>query len=269
MRQACAVFAVAALIVLFAGCGTGGHPRRDAVNRYFDRVDAAQAVLGRERGPVSEAFHHFSTTHNSPAEVRALARARFDIKVAREKLQTIGPPVEARQIHADLIKIFTLQLGVATELVETSRFVPRYVKALAPLRPAGIALSMELRATKAWKPIAVAFERYRASLASVLSRLDELSAPPTLSPGLNAERAALRRSVALCVSIGAAVTAHNAPAATVGIRELSSLGASNAASIARQDQITAARDYNARLRQLSTLALKVAKNRERMVKALG
>jgi hypothetical protein len=257
------------VVLAVAGCGGASHPRRDAVNRYFDRVDAAQRELARERGPISEAFRKFSAARNSPAELQELQRARTMIDAARKRVLAIHPPVEARQLHADLIRVFTLQLSVAVELVEMSRFVPRYAKALAPLRPASVALSTDLRATKAWKPIAVAFERYRASLESVLARLDKLSAPRTLRPGLNAQRAALRRSVALCVSIGAALVVRDSTAVSAGIRELSNLGASNAAKIARQEQLAAARAYNARLGQISTLALKIGKKRDSLVKALG
>lgn len=272
MRSSRVVFptaAMVAVVVALAACGGAGQPRRDAVNQYFDRVDAAQSSLRRESGPIKQAFGSFSAAHNTRAEVLALRHARTEIAATRDKVRAIRAPDEARLLQRDLVTLFTLQADVAGELVEMSRFVPLYASTLAPLSAASTALSAEVRGAKAWKRIAAAFDRYRESLAAVVTRLDALAAPPTLRPGLNAERKAIRAGMAICVSIGVALAAHDGAATSNGIRKLSGLGASNVAITARQAQIGAARAYNARLEQIAFLTAKIAKGRERLVASLG
>ena len=252
-----------------AGCGGQSHARRDAVNAYFDRVDAAQLQVRLHAGPTEKAFAHFSTAHNSKSETRALVRANALLERTRAKLQRVQPPEDARRIHADLVRLYGLESDVARELVAMTRFVPRYDAALVPLTPAHTGLAAGLKSAKGWKKIAGAFEQYRLSLAGVLARLGRLSAPPTLRPALEAERVALRRSVALCVSIESSLEKHNAKKTAAGITALSSLGTQTSAARVRGELVAAAKSYNARLARISSLNVRIGRERNALVGTLG
>ncbi len=139
MRTATAAILVGAT-VLVAGCGAN-HDRRDAVNRYFDRVDAAQAQVRLEAGPIEKAFAGFSTVHNSKSEMRALVRAHTVLALTWAKVRRVQPPEDARPLHADLVLLYSLQVDVARALVAMTRFVPRYQAALEPLKPAHATLA--------------------------------------------------------------------------------------------------------------------------------
>jgi len=126
-------------VVALAGCGGGGHERRDAVNSYFDRVQRAQAPLRNQRGPIELAFRRFSIDRNPPTEVKALAHARKVVDGVRGDVRAIEPPPEARQVHADLVRMLDLEASVANELLWTARYLPQARAAMSPLGPAGAA----------------------------------------------------------------------------------------------------------------------------------
>lgn len=267
MRTAGAVILVAVATVV-AGCG-GSHARRDAVNRYFDRVDAAQAQVRREAVPIEKAFAHFSSVRNTQSETHALVHAHAVLERALTNVQLVRPPADATPVYTDLVRLYGLQAGVAAELVAMTRFVPQYDAALVPLKPTHATLVSDLKAAKGWAKIGKAFERYRLALAGVVARLGRLSAPSTLRPAFEAERSTLARSVGLCTSIEAALAQHDAKRTSTGIRALSGLGTEKAVVRARRDQIAAAKAYNARLTRIASLAAKIGRERDKLVLKLG
>jgi hypothetical protein len=268
MRAAGAVVLVAATVIV-AGCGGANHTRRDAVNAYFDRVDAAQVQIRLQAGPIEKAFAKFSTVHNSKSEMRALASANVMLDRTWVKLKRVRPPADARRVHADLVNLYGLEADVARELVAMTHFVPRYDALLAPLSPAHTTLAGDLKTAKGFKQIAAAFERYRLSLAGVLAQLRRLSAPPTLRPALEAESAALARSVGLCSSIEKALERHNAKQTAAGITALSGLGTQTSAARVRNQLAAAAKAYNTRLARISSLTVKIGRERNALVGELG
>jgi mono/diheme cytochrome c family protein len=137
---------LAAAIVL-AGCGGGnqGNERRDAVNAYFDRVDRAEAGLVGSSGEIDRAFRGFTLTGNSANEVHELTFARNRIASALRRVQAIDPPREARRLHADVVQLLLLQHAAAAELLAVVNYEPSFRHALAPLSPAGKALSHDIR----------------------------------------------------------------------------------------------------------------------------
>jgi cytochrome c6 len=142
--------------VALAGCGGGSsqaNQRRDAVNAYFDRVDRAQSSLLASAGEIDRAFHNFRLTGNSASELHELAFARDRVGTTLQRVRTIEPPAEARRLHADLVRLLTLQRDVAAELLRVAIYQPQLTRALAPLAPAGKVLASDIRqAAKAQPP---------------------------------------------------------------------------------------------------------------------
>lgn len=268
MRAAGAVILIAAVVVL-SGCGGGNHARRNAVNEYFDRVDAAQTPVRLEAGPIQQAFARFSTVHNTKSEMRALVRAQTLLERVQRKVQRVRPPGDARRIHADLVRLYGMQAGVASELVAMTHFVPRYEAALVPLKPAHAALTTDLKAAKGWRKIAAAFGRYRSSLAVVLAGIARLSPPATLRPAFEAERTALQRSTVLCASIENALAKHDVKKTAAGVQALAGLGAETSVARVQRAQLAAAKAYNARLARISSLTTQIGRERNQLVGSLG
>lgn len=268
MRAAGAVILVGATIVV-AGCGGGNHDRRNAVNTYFDRVDAAQLQVRLQTVPIENAFARFSTVHNSKSETRALVRADAMLERTLVKLKHVRPPADAQRVHADLVQLYGLEAGVAHELVAMTGFVPRYDAALTPLKPAHTTLTSGLKTAKGWQEIAAAFERYRVSLAGVLVQLRRLSSPTTLRPAFDGESAALVRSIALCASIERALEKHDAKLTAAGISALSGLGTQTSAARVQREMTAAAKAYNARLARIASLNVRIGRERNALVGELG
>ena len=267
MRRA-RIGVVAVLVVLLAGCGGGGgHPRRDAVNAYFVRVDNAEAPLLNRRVAVNNALRSFSMSKNAPAEVKALKQAQAQILAAERRVDAIEPPADARKIHADLLALLRLEASLTGDLILTAGYTPELKRALAPTAPAGTALAKELRAAKGWSAQADAFATYRTVLEPVVAKLDTLKAPPVLAPTLKGQRAVLRRRIELSAAVESALRKKDVKAANAAISSLFAIGPD--AVRTRNAEIAAARAYNVRIARISVLTAAVARERERLVKAIG
>jgi hypothetical protein len=88
-----------------------------------------------------------------------------------------------------------------------------------------------------------------------------------LAPTLEGERAALRRRIALSATVESALRKKDVKAANAAISSLFAIGSDAART--RNAEIAAARAYNARIARVSVLTAAVAKERERLVKAIG
>ena len=99
-------------------------------------------------------------THNSPAEIAALAHAHTAISEALRRVRAIPPPRDARALHRDIVALLNDEESVAGELVQASRFGPSFATALLPLRGAASRLGHDLaavnRSAAAAKPVATA-----------------------------------------------------------------------------------------------------------------
>jgi len=267
MRRA-RIGVVAVLVALLAGCGGGAaHPRRDAVNAYFVKVDAAEAPLLNRRVAIENALRTFSMSTNPPAEVKALKQAQAEILAAERRVAAIEPPADALKIHADLLALLRLEASLTGDLVLTTSYAPAFRQALVPATPAGTTLAKQLRVAKGWNAQADAFARYSATLEPVVAKLDTLEAPPVLRPTLAGERAALRRRVALSAEVEAALRKKDAKGANTAIRSLFAIGSD--AVRTRNAEIAAAHAYNARITRVSILTAAIAKERQRLIKSIG
>lgn len=137
------VLLVALLAV--AGCGGKSHPQRDAVNAYFDKVDRAEAGLVASSGEIDRAFRNFKLSGSGAQEVRELTFARDRVAAALAKVQALHPPADARALHADIVRLLTLQRAAAAELLGVVVYQPRFERAIAPLAGAGKALAADIR----------------------------------------------------------------------------------------------------------------------------
>jgi hypothetical protein len=259
---------LAVIVVALAGCGGGGgHPRRDAVNAYFDRVDKAELPMLNQRAVMNQAFRNFSMAGNPAAEVTALRRARATILATEARVAAIAPPSDARKIHAELLALLHREASLTGELVLASGYSPQLARIVRPLTPAGVALARDLRHAKGWNAQAAAFAVYRGAIAPVLAQLEALRAPPVLAPALAGEIAVLRRRVALSTTVESALKRKDAKAANVAIQALFAFGSD--AVRARRDEIAAAKAYNARIAQIAILTAAIAKERQKLIASIG
>ena len=263
--------AVVALVLALAACGGSSTraKRRAAVDAYFAQVDRAEKTLVAQTAAFDAALRSFSFKANPPAEVRALQRAQTELARVDERVKALQPPPDARPVHADIVRLLDVEKGLADDLVAAAHYVPRLQAALKPLTAAGVRLSRQLRTAKGWQADAAAFAEYRVALGAILAQLEGLTAPPELRPSLDRQRQALSRSASLCATIEAALSMHDARRANAGIQALFHIASGPAAARARQAGAAATRAYDARVASISTLVVKIARERQALQRALG
>lgn len=274
---------VLALLVL-AGCGSGGtKARRDAVNAYIGDVGTAQRSLLSAQGQIDTTLQRFSLTRATPSELASLRSARQEVDGALRRVRTLHPPTDARRLHTLIVQRLALERSVIDELVATAVYVPKIAAVAPPLQAALEALRSDLRtlatpdssavvSNGAAVPLdryAAAFGGYGDALQPVGRRLDALVAPPILRPGLDAERAAVKRSVTLSNAIRDALARRDIPAANAAIHSLFSVSAGLNGTRTQKEQAAAARAYDARLRRVDALGTKIGAERSRLVKLIG
>jgi hypothetical protein len=269
VRRAGALLLAAALL---AGCGGGGNDkggRRDAVNAYFTQVDAAAAALVGERRRIDAALRGFSMTHPKPTEVQRLRRVERQIRAVSRKVRSLTPPPDARKIHADFLQLLDLEATVAGHLAWTAAFVPQLTRTLTPVTPAGVALAQELKTAKTWKADSAAYAHYRDALAPVVAALAKLDPPPELEPTVVAQARQLRVRADLSGKLASAFAKKDVKAVNAGLRGLAALSSPDEAARTYRAQVAMTKAYNARLDRIGNLAVRIARERQRLVSALG
>ena len=268
MRRAGALLVLAALL---AGCGGSGHKaaRRDAVNTYIQQVDAVAAALVGERTSIDRALRGFSMTKSKPGDVRRLRGVEAKIHAVSVKVRGLHPPPEARTLHADLLRLLDLEATAAGDLAWTAEFVPTLVRTLRPVTPAGTALGRELKAAKTWQGDSDAYAHYRDALTPVVADLRRLEAPPELKPTVDAQTRQLSRRAELSDGLAAAFAKKDVKAVNAGLRGFAALSSQDEADRNYRAQLAMTKAYNGRLDRITALAVRIARERQRLVAQLG
>ena len=262
------------LVLLAAGCGSSGTKQQRAqVNAYFAAVNRAEAPVRNDSSAIVAALRGFSLNRVTPSEVTALQQAERDFGRSLVAVNDIAVPEPARPLHAHVTALLARQRELTHELIATEHYLPRFAQAVTLLPAAGRQLANGLAALgqvkrqtvpHAMKGYAAVFAAYQASLQQTLTRLEALQAPAVLRPYLTSEEATLRRRVALCGMVTAALAKRDIATANTAIHALLSPAPSAATAGA-----AAARAYDARVAQVARLARQVTLDRTRLVRTVG
>lgn len=259
-------------LVLLAGCGGGNGSktaRRDAVNAYIQQADAAAAVLVGERGQIDAALRGFSMTNATPGDARRLRGVEAKIRDVARKVRRLTPPPDARGIHTRLLAMLELEATVANHLAWTAEFAPTLSRTLTPVTPAGLALAGELKKAKTWKADAAAYAHYRDALAPIVAALAALKPPPELAPTVARQRRQLSKRTELSAALADAFGKKDVKAVNAGLRGFADLASQDEATRSYLAQVAVTKAYNARLDRISTLAVEIARARQKLVSQLG
>ena len=275
-----------ALVAVGCGSSDGTKARRDAVNRYLTSVQHAQIDLVGKQGQIDSTLQSFSLTRPSARDVRALRLARTTIATTLRNVRALNAPSDARRLAELLVRRLALQQALVDELIQTSHDVGRLAAAGPPLTAAAAQLRVDLAAISAApRPAKVprggsknllqrygeAFGGYGDALGPIAPGLAPSPAASLLRPTLEAQQAALTRSVALCGEIrrALALIKPDIPSANAAIHSLLTLAASLNGEQTRKRQAAAAAAYDAKIARLNTLANAIGTERERLVRAIG
>jgi hypothetical protein len=256
---------------LLAGCGGGDakKARRDAVNAYITQVNVATAVVLQERAQLNQALLGFSVTQARRVDVKRLRRVETKIRGVARKVRALEPPADAATLHADLLRLLDQQATLAGHLAWTSVFVPKLQRTLAPLTQARATLKQALVAAKTWKADSEAYGRYGASLSSVLDDLGRLAPPPELRPALDEQVRELRARARFSLALAGAFAKRDVKGVNAALRGLGRLTSQDEALQSYRAQVAVTEAYNERLDRISNLTVRIARERQRLIGALG
>lgn len=276
------------VVLVVVGCGSTSPTaaRRNAVNRYLADVQHAQIDLVARQGQIDATLQSFSLAQSTAQEARALQFARTTVDTALSRVRGLDPPPDARRLGTLLVRHLAMQLALVDELIQTSRDVTRLGHVALLLGAAAAQLRIDLAAisatphstkvprggsTNVLLRYAGAFGRYGDSLRPIVPELVPAHAPSLLRPTLEAQRAALSRSVVLCDELRRTLAGRKADItkANADIHSLFALAASINGRQTRARQVAVAAAYNAKIHALDGLAGSIAAERERLIRSIG
>jgi hypothetical protein len=276
----------ALVVFVAAGCGSsdGTKARRDAVNGYLTSVQHAQIDLLGKQGQIDSTLQSFSVTRPSTRELRALGSARATVSTTLSRVKALNPPPDARRLSQLLVRRLAVQQGLLDELIQTSHDLARLAAAGPLLTAAAAQLRADLAEVSAaprqasvpragsqdlLKRYGEAFGGYGDTLRPLAPRLAPAPGESLLRPTLDAQQAALARSVVLCDKIRRALARADIPRANTAIHSLLTLAATLNGKQTRTREAAAARVYNAKIGKVNALAQAIGAERDRLVRAIG
>ena len=144
-RRAAAV-ALAGVALVASGCG-GTPSARERVSAYLDDAAGVQLRWSRSFDSANRAYADFAAGRlKGDAAAKRMAKTRDDVQALRGALAALTPPGEARALHAKMLRVFDLDLVLATETAQLAAYVPAESAVLARLPAANRRLRQRLAA---------------------------------------------------------------------------------------------------------------------------
>jgi hypothetical protein len=203
------VIAVAALMA--AGCGGSPSPR-ELVGAYLADAGSVQTRWARAFETANRAYADFAAGRlKGDAAARQMAKVRDDVKALRDALAALTPPGEARALHAKMLRVFDLDLALASETAQLAAYLPAETATLARLPTANRRLSRRLaKASRDPAAQARALGAFKLTLDHTVRDLRTLEPPPVLRVGHGDRIRALARTAELSGRLRTALRAGDA-----------------------------------------------------------
>lgn len=277
--------AVALLTLLLAGCG-GSHdtPRADLA-RYVTQVNAVEKQLVPPLVSVTKTVGQFAGGRSaSPlgvipsAEAASLAQAGRRIAVLRARLAALPAPAPARHLRSLLLALVDRQAALTRQMAKLVVFLPRFYRAMEPLRPSLATLERWLSVNQAAGPAAVAavfaekaaaLRRFRTAVEGILAELRPLDPPPVSRPPLRAQVQALEGMAGAAGGLARVLGPGSSAAVKTLLTQFDRAASGPQSSRAHQAQVMAVRAYDGQLTSLNRLAEQAARERLRLVKTVS
>ncbi len=182
------------------GAGLWRVPERARARQCLSRRRGrrADALVAHVR-QANRAYADFAAGRlEGEAAAKRMARTRDDVQALRGALAALRPPGEARALHMKMLRVFDLELALATETAQLAAYVPAESAVLARLPAANRRLRQRLAAASR-DPAAQAraLGAFQVALDRTVGDLRSLRPPPVLRVGHGDRIHALARTAAL------------------------------------------------------------------------
>jgi hypothetical protein len=262
-----------ALVAVLAGCG-GGSSKHAAVRDYITRVDQVEQGMAGPIGQVTQVNRDFARSQTSAGMHKKLVKSESTMRTLRKRLATLVAPPEAKRLQSLLLQLVNREVELTHETVQLGVFVPRYQAALKPLVAADAGLKKELGATAkgaaATKKLdaekADELDAYARAASSVIGVVEKLVPPPVWKPPYDSQLGALRGLRSTATALGQAIRTNDSAALPELLQRFDAAAVANESVAAQKRQIAAVKAYDARIRQITSLAGKVQLERARLQK---
>jgi hypothetical protein len=262
------IAAILALAFLVAGCG-GGESRRDVVSQYIRDVNTIAVGLQAPSVAAGNASRQLAKEKVDRVAVeKKLRRAAATIDRLRGKLAKLEAPQEARRLRSLLLELAASESELVRELAAMTAYLPAYAEALEPLGPAGTKLKAALGGKGSITAKADALDAYAATIADVLRRLRPLKPPPVSEAAYSTQSEALEKVRVSTAALAKALREKRAADIPKLLRKFDEAAISNQSLAAQRARIDAVRDWNARVKGLDTLAIRISREQARLEKEL-
>ena len=255
-------------VLVITGCGASGKSkRRDAVNGYLDRVAQIQQRFAPSFALANQAYRDFSKAKPSKRQIERLRGAEVSILAARNALQALTPPEDARKLHQELLQLYDRNAALGLEVITLQQFLPWVKRVLASLTDVNTSYRRSLSGSKTASAQAVALDGYSTAVKKVVDRLRRLGPPPALRPWQSSQARRLQDIVDTAHTLATALRVHDRKAAPALIKRFRFLLAHQPnVSQAQHDAVKA---YDNRLVSISKLQGKIAAEHQRLQNQLG
>ncbi len=268
-----AAFALVAAFGLLAvtGCGNGATKKRhDAVTQYILSVDKIQAKLAAPLLAISKANRDFAQNKSDPATIaRKLHVAAAKVDALRLRLAAIDPPPDAAKLQPLLVELAQREVSLAREAAALVLFQPAFSSALRPLSAAGTLLKDALKSKAKPAVKAAALDAYASAIVGVLDRLARLHPPPVSAALYRNQRATLEEVGASATALAQGLRDKHAKNLAALLHRFNAAAVANQSLAAQRSEIQAIHDYDARIRSIDRLAIRVHREQGRLQGALG
>lgn len=266
MRRAVGLVLLVVLVV--SGCGSSAKSkRRDAVNAYLGRVETIQQRFKPSFAIANQAYRDFAKSKGGPRQLQRLRGAEVAIIAARDAIQQLQPPTDARKLHQQLLQVYNLDAELGLEAITLQQFLPAVRRVLKDLARVNGSYRKSLSGSTTAGAQADALDAYSDAIAGVIKEFRTMAPPPALGPWRTAQMTRLQQIADTGHTLATGLRARDRTAVQALIKRFRFL-------LAHQPNVTqaqhdAVKAYDNRLLGISKLQGKIAREHQRLQNELG
>jgi hypothetical protein len=114
---------------------------------------------------------------------------------ARDALNQLEPPPDARKLHQDLLQLYSLDASLGLEAITLQQFLPDVQGVLKDLARVNNSYRTSLAKTTTAGEQAASLDRYANAVAAVVNEFRRMAPPPALQPWRSAQMTRLQQIV--------------------------------------------------------------------------
>ena len=184
------------LVLVVSGCGSSAKSRRrDAVNDYLGKVETVQRRFTPSFTIANQAYHDFASGKGGKKQLQRLRGAEVAIIAARDALEQVSPPPDARRLHRQLLQLYNLDAALGLEAITLQQFLPSVRQVLMDLARVNNSYRKDLASTTTAGEQAAALDSYSNAVARVITSFRRLAPPPALRPWQSAQVTRLQQII--------------------------------------------------------------------------